>query len=179
MAIRQRARRRGRNRPRLPQARPGVQGGENAASVQTVTPRRKTILVVEDNATIGGLLVALLREEGYRALRAWDSREAIRIARDRRPSVIVFDLSLPYRDGLPVLHELKQQPETGEAPMVIVSGNTLQLSPGERDLLSDCLAKPVDLDKLINCIRRAAGDPEHDVPEKHYTGTVDSNLYGW
>jgi CheY-like chemotaxis protein len=135
--------------------------------------------VVEDNATIGGLLVALLREEGYRALRAWDSREAIRIARDRRPSVIVFDLSLPYRDGLPVLHELKAQPETSEAPMIVVAGNTLLLLPQERDLLSDFLAKPVDLDKLINCIRRAAGDPEHDVPEKHYTGAVDVNLHVW
>ena len=78
--------------------------------------------VVEDNATIGGLLVALLREEGYRALRAWDGREAMKMARDRAPDLIVLDLSLPYRDGVDVLRDLRANDDTAEAPIVVVSG---------------------------------------------------------
>ena len=64
-------------------------------SVVQVSPtKRKCVLVVEDNATIGGLLVALLREEGYRALRAWDGREAIKMSptASRKPRRI----ALPY-----------------------------------------------------------------------------------
>ncbi|MDP8924199.1 MAG: response regulator, partial [Chloroflexota bacterium] len=68
---------------------PAAESQNGAAS--SPGPRRKCVLVVEDNATIGGLLVALLREEGYRALRAWDGREAMKMARDRRPDLIVLD----------------------------------------------------------------------------------------
>src|SRR6266498_5412559 len=101
---------------------------------QAPGPRRKCVLVVEDNATVGGLLVALLREEGYRALRAWDGREAMKMARDRRPDLIVLDLSLPYRDGIEVLRELRANEETVEAPIVVVSGSALQLTPDDRAL---------------------------------------------
>src|SRR5919198_6689022 len=124
MALRRRHRGRPHQRPRLPQARPANQAaGVAIRQVAALAPRRKTVLVIEDNATIGGLIVALLREEGYRALRAWDVREAVKMARDRRPDLLVLELSLPYREGLEMLHELKSHPETREAPIVVVSGN--------------------------------------------------------
>jgi CheY-like chemotaxis protein len=187
MAFRHR-KRRGRNRPRRAQA---DQANKSAAAaprlaaqtperaVQGPGPRRKTILVVEDNATIGGLMVALLREEGYRALRAWDFGEAVRIARDRRPELIMLELSLPYQDGLSVLRQLKAQPETKDAPIVVVSGNTLSLPPEEEALLAECIAKPVDMDRLVNYVRRALGEPELDIPPKDYGSTVDQHLHSW
>src|SRR3954466_4092434 len=104
-------------RPRT--IRPRVAEGQqqtDASVLQVTATKRKCVLVVEDNATIGGLLVALLREEGYRALRAWDGREAMKMARDRRPDLIVLDLSLPYRDGIEVLRELRANEDTVEAP---------------------------------------------------------------
>src|SRR5437762_14154060 len=118
-------------RPRTIRPRVGEGQQQADASVMQVTAtKRKCVLVVEDNATIGGLMVALLREEGYRALRAWDGAEAIKMARDRKPDLIMLDLSLPYPDGLPVLRELKAHPETKDAPIIVVSGNLLQLAPG-------------------------------------------------
>lgn len=142
-------------------------------------PKRKTVLVIEDNATIGGLLVALLREAGYRALRAWDGREALRIARERRPELIVLELSLPYPAGVPLIEELRGHAETKDAPIVLVSGNVLHLEPGQREQLAECIAKPIDIDRLENAFRRAIGDPEVAVPDKDYSSTVDRNLHGW
>lgn len=124
-------------------------------------------------------MVALLREEGYRALRAWDGAEAIKMARDRRPDLIMLDLSLPYPEGLPQLQELKAHPETKDVPIIVLSGNRLQLSPGERELLTECISKPVDIDRLVNYARRALGDPEIEVTEKDYGSTVDYNLHTW
>src|SRR6185312_11845336 len=129
-------------RPKTEEAQPAA---DHASA--TVATRRKCVLVVEDNATIGGLLVALLREEGYRALRAWDGREAMKMARDRRPDLIVLDLSLPYRDGIEVLRELRANDDTVEAPIVVVSGSALQLTPDDRALVNDSVAKPFDIDR--------------------------------
>jgi DNA-binding response OmpR family regulator len=120
-------------------------------------------------------MVGLLREEGYRALRAWDGREALRMARDRQPDLIMLDLSLPYNDGLNVLHDLKAQPETKEAPIIVVSGNTLLLSPDDQELVAESMSKPVDIYRLVNTVRRALGDPEVDVPERQYE-TADLHL---
>jgi DNA-binding response OmpR family regulator len=166
-----------RPRTRPKGAAPAAEGA-NGAATAPAGPRRKSVLVVEDNATIGGLLVALLREEGYRALRAWDGREAMKMARDRRPDLIVLDLSLPYRDGLEVLHELKANEDTAQAPIVIVSGAALQLTPEDRELVTETVAKPFDIDRLMNVFRRALGDPEQEVPERSY-GSSDAHLNSW
>jgi DNA-binding response OmpR family regulator len=164
-------------RPRTRPKGAPVAEGQNG-SAPSAGPRRKCVLVVEDNATIGGLLVALLREEGYRALRAWDGREAMKMARDRRPDLIVLDLSLPYRDGVEVLHELKANEDTAQAPIVIVSSSAVQLSQEDRDLVNETVSKPFDIDRLMNVFRRALGDPEQEVPERHY-GSSDTHLHSW
>jgi DNA-binding response OmpR family regulator len=167
-------------RPRTIRPRPeeGPPSSDNGSSPTATATKRKCVLVVEDNATIGGLLVALLREEGYRALRAWDGREAMKMARDRRPDLIVLDLSLPYRDGVEVLRELRANDDTVDAPIVVVSGNALQLTPDDRALVTDTVAKPFDIDRLMNVFRRHLGDEELDVPDRAYDKT-DSHLHSW
>ena len=50
-----------------------------------------------------GLIAALLRQEGYRAVRAWDTQEALRLAKGRSPDLVLLDLNLAYPDGLEVL----------------------------------------------------------------------------
>ena len=165
-------------RPRPQRAPSEAQARGPEATGQSAGPRRKCVLVVEDNATIGGLLVALLREEGYRALRAWDGHEAMKMARDRRPDLIVLDLSLPYRDGLEVLYELRGNQDTKDAPIIVVSGNTLQLSPEDRALVTETVSKPFDIDKLMNVFRRALGDPEQEIPERQYDAQ-DVHLHSW
>jgi DNA-binding response OmpR family regulator len=133
---------------------------------------------VEDNASVGGLIAGLLREEGYRALRAWDGREALRLARDRRPDLIMLDLDLPHKDGVELLYELKQHKETRQAPILVVSGNTIMLSNEDREQLSDVLTKPFDIDILLNAVRKAVGDPVQEVVAKNYELT-DSHLNSW
>ena len=165
-------------RPKADESQPASEGTSALSAPSATATKRKCVLVVEDNATIGGLLVALLREEGYRALRAWDGREAMKMARDRRPDLIVLDLSLPYRDGVDVLRELRANDDTVDAPIVVVSGNAMQLTPDDRALVTDAVAKPFDIDRLMNVFRRHLGDDEIDVPERAY-GATDTHLHSW
>ena len=71
-------------------------------------PRRKVVLVLEDHASVGGLIAGLLRQEGYRAVRAWDPQEALRLARGRAPDLVLLDLNLAYPDGLEVLRQVRE-----------------------------------------------------------------------
>lgn len=116
--------------------------------------------MVEDNATVGGLIFGLLREEGFHALRAWDSRAAARLARERSPDLILLDLGLPYRDGLGLLRELRVHQEMKDAPILVVTGSPLQLTVEERAQVLDVISKPFDIDRLMDTIRACLGQEQ-------------------
>src|SRR5437764_13122412 len=98
-------------------------------------PRRKVVLVLEDHASVGGLIAALLRQEGYRAVRAWDPQEALRLARGRAPDLVLLDFNLAYPDGIQVLQQVRNHEATRRAPIVLVMGTELQLSTEESELV--------------------------------------------
>src|SRR5437763_15309416 len=100
----------------------GQHNGRTAAP-----PRRKVVLVLEDHASVGGLIAALLRQEGYRAVRAWDPQEALRLARGRPPDLVLLDINLAYPDGLAVLKQVRGHEATRRAPIVVVAGGALAL----------------------------------------------------
>ncbi|MCC7106381.1 MAG: response regulator [Chloroflexi bacterium] len=133
--------------------------------------------MVEDHASIGGILVGLLREAGYRTLRAWDSREALKMARDRLPDVIVFDLGLPYHDGFKAVAEIRANPALVSTPIVITTVAPILLPPVEQQNVT-IVNKPADIDRLFNHLRRALGEPEEVVEKPAYTFT-DENGFGW
>jgi CheY-like chemotaxis protein len=90
----------------------------------------------------------------------------------------MLDLDLPHKDGVEVLYELKQHKETRQAPIVVVSGNSILLSSEDKEQLSDVLTKPFDIDILLNAVRKAVGDPVQEVAPKQYDLT-DSHLNSW
>src|SRR6185312_15393145 len=104
-------------------------------------PRRKVVLVLEDHASVGGLIAALLRQEGYRAVRAWDPQEALRLARGRSPDLVLLDFNLTYPDGLDVLKQVRAHEATRRAPIVVVAGGTLTLSDDDAALVDGLVQK--------------------------------------
>jgi len=142
------------------------------------TPRRKVVLVLEDHASVGGLIAALLRQEGYRAVRAWDPQEALRLAKGRTPDLVLLDLNLAYPDGLEVLHQVRNHEATRRAPIVVVAGGTLALSTEDTELLDGMVRKPFDIDIMLNAVRKALGDPLVDV-QPHQYDAQDYFLHGY
>jgi DNA-binding response OmpR family regulator len=136
------------------------------------------VLVLEDHASVGGLIAALLRQEGYRAVRAWDPQEALRLARGRTPDLVLLDLNLAYPEGLEVLKQVRSAEATRRAPIVLVMGSELQLSAEESRLVNDVVQKPFDIDIMLNAVRKALGDPIVDVQPRHYEAQ-DYFLHGY
>jgi DNA-binding response OmpR family regulator len=136
------------------------------------------VLVLEDHASVGGLIAALLRQEGYRAVRAWDPQEALRLARGRSPDLILLDLNLAYPDGLGVLRHVRGNDATRRVPIVLVSGGDLTLSTEETDLVDSVVQKPFDIDIMLNAVRKALGDPVVEVQPRRYDAQ-DFFLHGY
>lgn len=117
------------------------------------------ILVAEDNPVNLELIRQLLEEEGCELLAAADGEEAIRLALEHRPDLILMDLSLPRVDGWEATRRLRADPRTAAIPVVALTAHAI-VGYRERALAAGCtdyLTKPVDEDALFAVIRRLTG----------------------
>jgi len=130
---------------RAPQP-PGPAGSE--------PPDRPTVLLVDDDLASLDLIDAYLQGTGVRLERAMDGSEALRLAREIRPSGIILDLRMPRVDGWQVLDQLQDDPSTSVLPIVIVSVVDDRLQGLARGA-AEYLIKPVSRDDLLAALSRA------------------------
>jgi len=113
---------------------------------------RKTVLVVDDEPDILGLIRHQLESQGYRVITAGLGEEALAKANAEHPDLITLDILLPDRDGFDVLCELKANPSTADIPVLILSIVQDEES-GLRLGAMDYLTKPIDEQRLIASVR--------------------------
>ncbi len=81
----------------------------------------KKILFIEDESALQRAASEVLSEKGYAILSALDGEIGLKIAKEEKPDLILLDLILPKKDGFEVLKELKENPETQNIPVIILS----------------------------------------------------------
>jgi CheY-like chemotaxis protein len=119
-------------------------------------PAGPTILVAQDNADQRSMYVAILSGVGYRVLEASDGAEAVDIARQSQPGLVLMDVTMPGTSGWNAVRTLKQDPKTHMIPIIVVTGLA---STWDRDasIASGCdeyLAKPVQPVRLLEEVRK-------------------------
>ena len=82
------------------------------------------VLVAEDSMVVRALLRAQLRDRGYEVVEAVDGEQAVAVAAEKRPDVILLDIEMPRLDGFGALERLKADPELRDIPVVFISGRT-------------------------------------------------------
>lgn len=105
------------------------------------------VLIVDDNEKNRKLARDVLRAAGLRTLEAARGEEAITLATDHRPDVVLLDLRLPDMSGTDVARELRRGAETGRIPIVALSASTFAWS-SDRLLAAGFdgyLQKPIDV----------------------------------
>jgi two-component system cell cycle response regulator DivK len=123
-------------------------------SAHQMNEKRKRILVVDDNPLSLVLMKQLLRVHGYEILETSAGLEAIDIARDEQPDLILMDIRLPDICGLDATRLLKQDDLTKTIPIIAV---TALATPEQEKEALECgcdayVAKPITLDNLLRTI---------------------------
>jgi twitching motility two-component system response regulator PilG len=85
-------------------------------------PKGKTILVVDDSATVRKLLTSKLEKSGHNVVCAVDGVEGLEMIGACRPDLVFLDITMPRKDGYEVCKEIRSNPESKDLPIVMISG---------------------------------------------------------
>lgn len=123
---------------------------EHVITTKTVLDEnRKTILVVDDDANIRELLRQQLENEGYNVREGKDGVDAIHQIKTARPDLILLDVMMPQINGFDVAAVLKNDPQTADIPIIILS----IIENKERGYhigIDRYLTKPINTEKLLS-----------------------------
>jgi two-component system cell cycle response regulator DivK len=120
----------------------------------------KTVLIVEDNELNMKLFNDLLEAHGYVTLKTADGIQAIELARQHRPNLILMDIQLPEVSGLDVTRWLKEDEDLKSIPVVAVTAFAMK-GDEERIRKGGCeayLSKPISVAKFLETVRTYARD---------------------
>ena len=123
------------------------------------TRMRRTVLIVEDEAYLAGLLSDVLKEAGYEVVLATAGRAADRV-REESPSAIVIDYLMPGLNGDEVVDRIRSLVPNDTPPLILVTGlsNARDLA---RDLGAEAyLRKPFDVNRLVGLVDQLVGRTE-------------------
>ena len=119
------------------------------------------VLIVDDNARNRKLAGDVLRLARFRTLEAGTAAEAIAIASEHLPDVILMDLRLPDLDGADAARMLRAGPRTSDIPVVAVTALRLDADDGwlTGAGFAGYIAKPIDIDTLPDLVRGFCAPP--------------------
>ena len=115
------------------------------------------VLVVEDEAALVTLLRYNLEREGFRVAEARDGEEALLMAREQKPDLVLLDWMLPLLSGLEVCRQMRRMPETKSVPIIMLTarGEEGDKLRGLDSGADDYVTKPFSPSELIARIRAA------------------------
>jgi two-component system cell cycle response regulator DivK len=119
------------------------------------------ILVVEDNPKNMKLLRDVLRASGYRTLEASTGGQALMLATEHAPALVLMDIRLPDMDGVEALSRLRMDERTASIPVLAV---TAQAMKGDSERFTEAgfdgyLSKPVDIEELLVIVEQHCRGP--------------------
>ncbi len=120
------------------------------------------ILVVDDEKNLLLVLQTLLTNHGYCVFTASRGKDAVIMAKSKRPDLIILDVMLPDMHGPQVAEELQEDIGTKDIPILFLTALLTKKEEGEKKKFAGnhvVIAKPFDTDRLLNEIEKLLPEP--------------------
>ncbi|WP_420641441.1 response regulator [Candidatus Leptofilum sp.] len=114
----------------------------------------QTILIIEDDPVIRGILHMNLTDQGYDVLSAEDGLQGVRTAKETQPGIILMDIRLPNITGWEATRRLKVEPKTAQIPIIALTAQSTSKDL-HRCFESGCdafMTKPIQFTQLFTKI---------------------------
>ena len=121
----------------------------------------KTILFIEDESALQKTFGEIIAQDGYQMISALDGETGLRVAKEKKPDLILLDLILPKIHGFDVLKKLKEENETRDIPVIVLT-NLEGLEDVEKALKLGATTYLVkanySLEEILEKIKKALGE---------------------
>ena len=117
----------------------------------------KKILIVDDDEKNLKLLRLLIQNAGYETIEAENGEEAVRLAKEHIPALILMDNRMPVMDGITATKILKAEPATAKIPVIATTASAMK---GDRERImleagcDDYVPKPIDAKSFMNVVKK-------------------------
>jgi len=120
------------------------------------------ILIVEDNDKNMKLVRDVLQAKGYRTIEAVTGEDGVRLARERRPALVLMDIQLPGINGIEALRQIRADPATASIPVIAVTASVM--ASDRRNIVEAgfdaYVGKPLSLRKFLDAVAKALAAPQ-------------------
>src|SRR3990167_495415 len=113
------------------------------------------LLIIEDEKDIVEAIEYNLKKENFKVSKAYDGSSGLRLAREKKPDLIILDLMLPLLDGFEVCKNLKKETKTADIPIIMLTAKSSEVDKvlGLELGADDYMTKPFSMRELIARVR--------------------------
>ncbi|MGD0228857.1 MAG: response regulator [Syntrophorhabdales bacterium] len=119
----------------------------------------RTIMIVDDAASMRGLIAMTLKREGYEVVEASDGRDALTKLTGKKVDLIVSDLNMPNMDGIELIKAAKAAPQSRFIPIVMLTTESQdkKKQEGQQAGAKAWIVKPFKPDVLVGVVKKIIG----------------------
>ncbi len=141
-----------------PAAQRGTKGKAPAGKATTTV---KSALIADDDRTIHGVLSYFLGQAGFKSDSAFNGRQALEMARDQKPSVLILDVTMPIKDGFSTLADWMQDEQLRDIPVIMLTASKDEEneSKAKGQGATSYLTKPFSPEALVTLAKQLIEKP--------------------
>lgn len=119
----------------------------------------KTIMTVDDSASIRQMVAFTLKQAGYGVLEAVDGQDAVNKLNDADLHMLITDLNMPNMDGIDLIKYIRSKPEFKFMPIIMLTteSQASKKQEGKAAGATGWIVKPFQPDQLINVVKKVIG----------------------
>lgn len=121
--------------------------------------KRKTIMTVDDSASIRQMVILTLKDAGYEVVEAVDGMDALTKLSSSQPNMIITDLNMPKLDGLQLIPKLRAIPACKFIPIVMLTTESQKekVLEGKAAGATGWIVKPFNKAQLLRVVKKMIG----------------------